>query len=256
MKNFFEFSLLLALLFAPILLQAQDARQIAERSSQAVDFDDMEMAATLTIFDNKGNSRVRQIANASKKFGGVGKTLMKFLAPADVKGTAMLIHDYDDKDDDMWIYLPSLRKTRRIVSGEKGKSFMGSEFSNADMARPNLDQFTHKLLGSERYNGADCWKVESVCLDPGQYGFSRKIDWVEKTTYLTQKIEFYDAGGKRFKEMFLKDYRKQPNGKYFCFLLEMKNLQSGRHSVISIDKFQMGSKFAENYFSADNLERL
>ena len=70
----------------------------------------------------------------------------------------MLIFDYEDKSDDMWILLPSLRRTRRIVSSEKGKSFMGSEFTNADMSKPDLNDFTFKILGSAEADNNECWK--------------------------------------------------------------------------------------------------
>ncbi len=244
--------------FTAFSLQAQDARQIADKAGKAVEFDAMEMTATLTIRDGRGNERVRQIANASRKFGTMNKTLMKFLSPADVKGTSMLIIDNEDKDDDMWIYMPALRKTRRIVSTEKGKSFMGSEFSNADMSRPNLGQFTHKVLGSATINGKDCWKVESACLDEGiedQMGFSRKVAFIEKTTYLTQQVEYFDFDGELFKVMTFGNYKKQSNGKYFAFAMEMKNKQNGRSSTIAIDQFQLGSKLAEDYFSTATLEK-
>ena len=76
-----------------------------------------------------------------------------FTSPADVRGTAMLIYDYENKDDDMWIYMPAIRKIRRIVSSEKGKNFMGSEFTNADMSKPNMNDFDYRILSSETYSG-------------------------------------------------------------------------------------------------------
>ena len=240
-------------------LKAQEARQIADQAGKAVEFDAMEMVATLKIYDDKGNERIRQIANASKKFGGASKSLMKFLSPADVKGTAILVFDNETQGDDMWIYLPALRKTRRIVSTEKSKSFMGSEFSNADMSRPNLGQFTHKLLGSESLNGKDCWKVESACLNEAvgeENGFSRKVAFIEKSTHLTWEVDFYDQDNALLKKMTFADYRKQSNGKYFAFRMEMKNARNGRRSVIAIDQFQLGSKLGEDYFSTANLEKM
>lgn len=246
-------------LLSGIALWGQDARQIVDKAGKVTDFDAMEMVATLTIRDDRGNERVRQIANASKKYGTTSKNLMKFLSPADVKGTAMLIFDYEDKGDDMWIYMPALRKTRRIVSTEKGKSFMGSEFSNADMARPSLAQFNHKLLGSATLSGKDCWKVESVCLNEdieAELGFSRKVAYIEKSSHLTQQVEFFDIDGDLSKVMTLKNYQKQPNGKYFAFLMEMDNKQNGRKSTIRIDKFQLGSQLEESYFATTNLEKL
>ncbi|MCB9283177.1 MAG: outer membrane lipoprotein-sorting protein [Lewinellaceae bacterium] len=259
MKEIIVIAILAAGLSLPVAVQAQDARQIADKSAQVIDFEGMEMVATLKIIDPKGNERTRQIANASKKYGQTTKTLMKFLSPSDVKGTAMLIFDYEDKSDDMWIYLPALRKTRRIVSSEKSKSFMGSEFSNADMSKPNLDQFDYRLLGSATTQGKDCWKIEATCKDEAiedEYGFSRKISFVEKSTYLTQRVEYYDLDDALFKVMTLSKYQKQANGKYFAFLMEMDNLQNDRKSVISIDQFQLGSNIQESYFSTANLEKL
>ncbi|MDP2423619.1 MAG: outer membrane lipoprotein-sorting protein, partial [Bacteroidales bacterium] len=138
------------------ITRAQDARKISDDASKAIEFSSLEMVSTLRINDGKGGVRIRQVANATRKFGGVTKTMIKFLAPPYVKGTTMLIYDYEDKDDDMWIFLPSLRKSRRIISSEKGKSFMGSEFSNADMSKPNLDDFNWKMYGSELVDSKDC----------------------------------------------------------------------------------------------------
>lgn len=252
-------AILAPVLFTTFPLEAQDARQIADQSGKAVAFEAMEMTATLTIRDDRGNERVRQIANASRKFGAVTKTLMKFLSPADVKGTSILIFDSEDKADDMWIYLPALRKTRRIVSTEKGKSFMGSEFSNADMSRPNLGQFEHKILGAATIHGKDCWKLESACASEAvedELGYARKVSYIEKSTYLTQQVEYYDSDGALFKVMTFGNYKKQANGKYFAFLMEMKNRRNSRSSTIIIDRFQLGSTLTEDYFSTATLEKL
>jgi hypothetical protein len=243
-------------LFLMNMLNGQDAREIAERASNSIDMEAMEMVATLSIQDNKGNERVRQIATATKKFDDATKTMMKFLSPAEVKGTTMLVYDYKDREDDMWIYLPALRKTRRIVSSEKAKSFMGSEFSNADMSKPNMEDFSYRLLGSETINGKDCWIVESKCLNEDiedENGFSRKVVYVEKSTYLPQKMEYFDLDDELYKVMTVSDYRKQSNGSYFAYNMTMENIQTNRKSVMKVDKFQLGSSMSESSFSASNL---
>ncbi len=246
------------LVFFPFLKSlSQDARQISDNAAKAIEYESSEMVTTLNIFDGKGNVRIRQVANATKKFGGTTKTMIRFLSPADVKGTSMLIYDYENKDDDMWIYLPSLRKSRRIISTEKGKSFMGSEFTNADMSKPNLDDFNFKIAGSEFLNGSECWKIESSWKNgetENSSGFSKKIAWIEKGTFLTKKVEYFDQSGKPEKIMTLADYRKQGNGKYFAFSMEMKNLLNNRKSDLIIEKFQLGSQLSENSFSVAALE--
>lgn len=237
---------------------AQDAREISEKSSKVIEFESMEMATNLYIHDNKGNTRERQVAVATRQFGNTTKTLMRFLAPADVQGTSILIYDYEDKADDMWVYLPSLRRTRRIVSTERGKSFMGSEFSNADMSRPNTDDFTYNMLGEEVVNGLNCWKVEAIAKSrdiESEYGFKKRVSFIEKATYLVQKSELYDKSGNLQKIMTFTDYTKQSNGKYFSYGMEMKNVQNNRRSVMKVSKFQLGTNLNENSFAVANLEK-
>jgi hypothetical protein len=244
-------------LFWSMLLSAQNPREIADKAIDAIEFESLEMVSTLKIFDNRGNERIRQVANAIRKFGDVTKTMIRFLAPAEVKGTAMLVFDYDDKPDDMWIYMPALRRTRRIITSEKGKSFMGSEFSNSDMTKPNMEDYIYKLEGSVAISGKDCWIIESRLKDKAmayENGFSFKIAWIEKGNYLTHKVEYYNLEGKLFKVMEISDYRIQPNGKYFSLRMEVSNLENNRRSLLITDKFQLGSKLPEESFSVAALE--
>ncbi|MBN1950192.1 MAG: outer membrane lipoprotein-sorting protein [Bacteroidales bacterium] len=251
----------IVLLLFGILFQAgiaQTATEIDSKAMETVSFQSMEMMATLKILDDKGRERVRQIVTSSRDFSGVDKTLIRFTSPPDIKGTSMLIYDYPSKDDDMWIYLPALRKTRRIVSSEKGKSFMGSEFSNADMSKPNSNDFTHKILKEENVQGKPCWIIESKCKDEDRedmYGYSRKISWIEKNSFLCQKIEYYDFNDQLQKVQTMNNYQKQPNGKYFAFLMEMENKQNQRKSILRIDNFQVGSDLTENQFSPTMLDK-
>ena len=246
------------LIFATSGILAQTAKEISNKAMDAVDFKAMEMTLTLKIYDTKGRERIRQISNASKKFGEINKTIMKFTAPADVKGTAILIYDNKNKDDDMWFYMPALHKTRRIVSSEKGKSFMSSEFTNADMSKPNMNDFNYTILSSEIYNGHSCWKIETSCKNEDiedENGYSKRIAWIEKETYLCYKIEFYDLSGELHKIQTIEQYKKQSNGKYFAFYMKMENIQNGRKSIIIINKFQIGSTLAEGTFTPAMLEK-
>lgn len=255
MKNISYISILLS--FLSVTLYAQDARQIAEKSSKAIEFESLEMKSTLKIYDEKGNMRLRQVENFTRTFGETTKTYIRFLAPPYIKGTSMLIFDYTDKPDDMWLYLPSLRKARRIVSTEKSRSFMGSEFSNSDMAQPNNNDFTYKILGSTTISGSECWQVEARFIKPAvaaESGFAWKIMTIEKSSLLPVKIEFYETSGKLLKVMTLTDYHKQSNGKHFAFKMTMENEKNKRHSEIIVDTFKLGSGIPESKFSVSSLE--
>jgi hypothetical protein len=239
-------------------LKAQDAREISKKASDAINLDAMEMVSTLKIISAKGEERVRTISTATRKFGEVSKMMMKFIEPADVRGTTLLVFDNENKDDDMWIYMPALRKTRRIVSSEKGKNFMGSEFTNADMSKPNSDEFNYKMLGEETIDEKPCWKIESTCKTETleeQYGFSKRLTYIDKTNSLTYKIEYYDLNNELVRVENLKEYKKQSNGSYFAFYMEMKNVQNNRRSIMTIDKFQVGSLLPEAQFSPAMIEK-
>jgi len=246
------------LLLAIITVKAQDAREISKKASDAINLDAMEMVSTLKIISASGEERVRTLSTATRKFGNESKMMMKFLEPADVRGTTLLVFDYENKDDDLWIYMPALRKTRRIVSSEKGKNFMGSEFTNADMSKPNIDEFNYKILGDETVDGKQYWKIESTCkteTQEEQYGFSKRVTYIEKTNYLAYKIEYYDLSGELLRVESINNYKKQSNGSYFAFNMEMKNVQNKRRSVMTIDKFQLGSNLSEAQFTPAMIEK-
>lgn len=143
------------------------AKQIMDRSFEATKLAGAELLFTMTIIDDKGRERVRKIAAVSKLYdnGETEKRLIRFLSPADVRGTGLLTYDYEKEDDDIWLFMPALRKTRRIISSEKSKNFMGSEFSYADMTPPTLDDFSYKILGELEVEGTLCWEIEMVPKD-------------------------------------------------------------------------------------------
>ncbi len=248
----------LFMLFISTASWSQNAKEISTKALDVTDIDAMEMMSTLTIMDAKGHERIRKTSTASKKFGETTKIITKFTSPADVKGTGLLVYDYENKNDDMWIYLPAIRKVRRIISSEKGKSFMGSEFSNADMSKPNLDDYTYKILGTEEFNGILCWKIESAPMNDDlayDNGFSKKIALIDKNSYFTYKVTYYDLNDELYKEMIISDYKEVCDGKYLARNMEMDNLQNGRKSILTIDKLQNGSNLSENNFTPAALEK-
>ena len=245
-------------IFCALTLTAQNAREISRKSMDITEVGDMEMISTINIHDGRGNVRTRQISTASREFKECTKMLIRFLAPADVKGTALLVYDYDDQDDSQWIYMPALRKVRRIVSTEKGKNFMGSEFTNADMSRPNQQDFDYQLVGEEVYEGRKCWKIKAIGKTDAikqQNGFSSNISYIDQQLFLCYKIEYFDLSDKLHRIQYVTDYRKQANGKYFAYRMTMQNVQNKRKSEMIVDKFQLGSKLPESTFSPAMIDK-
>jgi len=212
---------------------------------------------SLTITEKTGAVRSRTIAMTSKSYpDGSEKRLIKFLEPADVRGTAMLVNDFKDVSDEMWIYLPALKKTRRIVSTEKGKSFMSSEFSNADMSSPPLSDFNNKHMPNSGTGSQ--WIIESIPADEDkadEYGFSRKVSYIGMDNYQVQKMEFYNFDNELFKVIEIKNIFPLPGGKYMIKDMLADNLVSRRKSEIKFTDISAGIAVDDSFFTLQNLER-
>jgi hypothetical protein len=244
--------------FCTLLLFAQSPSEVMKISIDKIAIGDMEMTSTIRIEDGKGNVRIRQINTISVKFGECTKRMIRFLAPAEVKGTALLIYDFDNQSDNIWIYMPALRKVRRILSSEKGKNFMGSEFTNADMTQPNADDYIYTDTGSKTIDGKICRMIEAKCKNNEimqENNFSKKISYIDKSENLCYRVDFYDLNGQLYKIQYISNYQKQNNGKFFALKMVMENVKNGRKSILITDKIQTGSTFRENFFSPGNLEK-
>ena len=258
------FSLLLIYFLNNSLFAQQQltARQIVEVSYDKTRLAGAEATATLTIIDSRGRERIRQTAQVSKLYdnGDTEKKLIKFLAPADVKGTGLLTFDYKNQDDDIWLYMPALRKTRRIISSERAKSFMGSEFTYADMTPPILEDFTFTLLGEEEAEGTTCWKIEMVPISDDiadENGFSKRISFIAREDFVIRKAIYYDIDGELHKELTVKEIIEvdTQNHKYRAKHMIMENKQNNRKSILKVDKIVFNPDVNDEYFTTRYLER-
>lgn len=238
------------------------AQQIVEASTEATRLDGSEMVSTLTIYNAKRQKRVRTIAAVAKLFdeGATEKRLLRFLTPADIKGTGFLTFDYETKSDDMWLFMPALRKIRRIVASDKAKSFMGSEFSYADITPPAVADFTYTKGASESVAGVDCWVVTSVPKSEDiaeENGYSKRITWIGKADHVIRKAEYYDLGGELAKVLTAGGVKEvDPNKhKYRAMHMAMENRQNGRSSELKVNKIQLRLDIPDSYFTTRYLER-
>jgi hypothetical protein len=221
-----------------------------------------EAVVKMTIANESGKTRERTIAMATKLYDG-GKTekrIYRFESPTDVKGTGVLVFDYEAEADDVWVYLPALRKTRRIVSSQRSQSFMGSEFSYADLNVPALDDYDYKLLGEESFGGEPCFTVElrPKSKDIAQSeGYSKKLYWVSKAKHVVRKGIFYDLDGKVLKELTCDDVKllDEKNQRYRPMRMQMVNKQNGRRSLFVSEKIAFNPDPSDEYFTPRYLER-
>lgn len=242
--------------------QSLTAKQVQEKCIEATRVKGSEALSTLIIISKKGQKRVRKMSMVSKLHdnGNTEKKMIKFTEPADVKGTGFLSFDYKDKADDKWIYMPALRKTRRIISSENAKSFMGSEFSYADMSLPTVEDFTYKFLVAETINGESCYAIEIIPKNDeiaNENGFSKKTSYISKNDFVMRKAFYFNLSGEKEKEMAVGEVIEvdKTNHKYKIKVMTMVNLLNGRKSISTIDQIQYSPNVSDDYFTTRFLEK-
>jgi hypothetical protein len=237
--------------------QQPDASQIMGKSRDQSITGSLNATIALTITEKGGSTRNRTISMMTKSYAdGLEKRIIRFIEPADVRGTSMLVFDNKNSADEMWIYLPALKKTRRIVTSEKGKSFMSSEFSNADMSSPAISDFTHKHLEKSGTNNQ--WIIESVPVNEDkadEYGFSKKISFLSIDKNQVHKMEFYNFDNELFKVIEIKSIFPLSDGKYMVKDMIANNLNTNRKSEILFSNINEGVKIDDSNFTIQNLER-
>ena len=243
------------------LMSAQSALDIMQNSREKTKLSGFETISTLIIRDAKQRERVRKTAMASKAYpGNIEKRIIRFMEPADVKGMGMLIIDKDNIEDDMWVYIPANRQSRRIVSSEKSISFMGSEFANADMTAPNLQDFNFELLGEEMISNQLCWKIEMRPINASkedEYGYLRKISWINKSNNIMVKSDYYDFENELYKSLNVLKYRELDpvNHKFIITNMKIDNIRNGRSSDMVMDQVLFNPNVPEKYFTIAYLEK-
>ena len=233
-----------------------NARDIMVKVKKRPDGDTRSSSMEMKLVNKSGNTRVRKITSYAMDVGEDTKTIMFFLYPNDVKGTGFLTVNYDDvnKEDDKWLYLPALKKTRRI-SGKSSKTdyFMGSDFTYDDIGKRNVDEDTHKLLREESADGFDYYVVESTPKKDGEI-FSKKLVWIRKDCDVVAKVEFYDKLGKLHRQMVSSDIKKV-DGFWTVGKMEMKNVQTGHSTELLFLDPKYNIQLDSKIFTVNKLER-
>ena len=162
------------------IMEKVNARDTGDRS-----ITEMEMI----LIDKKGNKRVRKLKTFGLEKGKDSLSLMFFLSPADVRNTGFLTFDYDEsgKDDDQWLFLPALRKTKRIAAGDKSGSFMGSDLNYSDMTSPDLNLYEYTLMKETEVKGQKVWQIKAVPktkAEAEKSGYSKSVVFIRQDNYV------------------------------------------------------------------------
>jgi glycosyltransferase involved in cell wall biosynthesis len=220
-----------------------DARAIMEKNFFVSKISNLMLDSTMVLIDARGQKRERRNITLIKlqANGMDSKVVVKFSTPTDIKGTGVLQIEHIDGDDDLWIYLPALKKSRRLVANNKKDSFVGSDFSYGEINLPKVDQYKHALLRSEKVDNFDCHVIESVPANDtvkSNSGYSKKVTWVRADNFLETKVDYYDLAGRLLKTQKTGKHQliEPDKARWFALYREMTNHQNGHRTTIDAAK--------------------
>jgi hypothetical protein len=239
----------------------EDAREIMAKNFFVSKVSALRVETTMVLTSARGQRRERrsQFLVKLQPNGIDSKVLIKFSTPADIKGTGVLQIEHSQGDDDLWIYLPALKKSRRLVANNKKDSFAGSDFSYGDITLPPVDAYRHTTLRRETIDGFDCHVIESVPASDAikaNSGYGRKVTWVRADNFLEAKVEYYDVGGRLLKTQKTSRHQlvEPEKGRWFALGREMTNHQTGHRTTIDASTVER-APLADDTFTTRFLER-
>ena len=227
-----------------------------EASTRNDGYGDFTAGMKMVLRDRHGQESVRQMRFKVLEVVGDGdKSLFVFDRPRDVRGTALLTHSRINAQDDQWLYLPALKRVKRINAAKRSGSFMGSEFSYEDMSSPEVEEYTYRYLRDEPCGELTCTVIEQFPLDK-KSGYSRKVVWQDSVELRIWKMELYDRKGSHLKTLTLADYRQYLDRYWRAGEQKMVNHLTGASTLLEWTDFQFRINLDKSEFTHTALRRV
>ncbi|MFQ5345018.1 MAG: outer membrane lipoprotein-sorting protein, partial [Mariprofundus sp.] len=233
---------------------------IMQRVDNRDDGNDLTQKIYQKLIDRRGGVRERHMVAFRKDYGRDSKSISYFLKPANIRDTALLTYDYDGtaRDDDQWLYLPALKKVRRISASDRGDYFMGTDFTFEDIKQtPELEDYNWTLLGSETVDGHDCWAVQGVPKTDElkkNLGYSKTVNYIRKDIDMAIRIDYWDRKGQELKHFHATEVQ-QIQGIWTATKMEMENAQTGHKTEMVFSDQQYNTGLSDRKFSERMLKR-
>jgi outer membrane lipoprotein-sorting protein len=252
---------LLLLMTLPFGAQAQDAAQKGLEIALAADaydhgFTDFTANMIMTLKNKSGQTSTRFIRIRTLEVEGDGdKSLSIFDEPADVKGTAMLTYTHGLKPDDQWLYLPALKRVKRISSRNKSGPFMGSTFAFEDLGSQEVEKYTYNYLREEACGEWTCHVLERFPAYEHS-GYTRQVVWLDNEAYRVVKTEYYDRKKALLKTLTTDDFEQYLGHYWRPGIMNMENHQTGKSTLLEWDDYQFKTGLSERDFRSQSLKRI
>lgn len=238
------------------------AERIMELNLEVSKVDSSLTETTYVLINAGGQERSRRTIGYTKLHGPQrdSKRLTRFVEPADVRGTGVLMIENSGREDDMWVWLPAMNKVRRLVSSNKRDAFLGTDLSYGDVIGHRVADWQHTLLREDTLDGVPCYVIESVPRSRDVQtasGYSRRLSWIRKDNFLTWRGEFFDEARQPLKSLQAQDARliEAGTGKWLVTALEARNLQTGHRTRIRVDDIKVNPNLRDETFTTRFLER-
>jgi uncharacterized protein len=240
----------------------RSGREIAELINGRNDGQTVEQVTQMELIDSGGSKITREIRTFRKYYGTDRKTVVFFVAPKNLKGTAFLTFDYSDgaRDDDQWLYLPAARKVRRISASDRGGYFIGTDFTYEDIkngTKVSLDDFSWEAGGEEPCGETRCLILEGRAVDEQtarDIGYSRVRLWVDPSQWIAVRRQAWDIGGNLLKTVEVSDIR-QIDGIWTPHLVDAENHKTGHRTIFRITQVKNDGPIDDDLFNQDQLRR-
>lgn len=219
-------------------------------------FGDTTADMIMILRNKKGQESKREIEIRTLEVKGDGdKSLTVFHSPRDIRGTALLTFSHGVKPDDQWLYLPALRRVKRIASNNKSGPFMGSEFAYEDLSSQEVEKYKYKYIKDDEVAGVACFLIERYPVDKDS-GYTKQQLWLDKDEYRARKIDYYDRKGQLLKTFTPGDYEKFL-GKYWrAHKMMMVNHQNGKSTELIWSNFKFKNGLKDNDFTRTRLTQV
>lgn len=218
-------------------------------------FSDTSSVLTMTLRNRHGQEVTRQMRSRALEVQDDGdKSMIIFEDPADVKGTALLTFSHKTADDDQWLYLPALKRVKRISSSNKSGPFMGSEFAYEDLSSQEIEKYTYKYLRDETIDGLAHFVIERYPVDR-KSGYTRQVVWVDQDEYRVRKIDYFDRKESHLKTLVLSDYKLYLDRFWRPLAMQMVNHQTGKSTDLSWSEYIFGNGFDDRDFDRNSLQK-
>jgi len=230
--------------------------EIAKESDKRdTGFIDSTAQMKMILKNKQGQTNSREVKVKTLEVNGDGdKGLSIFNTPKDIKGTASLTYSHALKPDDQWLYLPALKRVKRISSKNKSGPFMGSEFAYEDISSQEVEKYTYKYIKDEKINGIDSFVVERYPAYKHS-GYTRQVAWVNKQEYRPEKIDFYDRKNVLLKTLTYAGYQQYLNKFWRADEMHMVNHQTGKSTTLSWNSYQFKTGLTDKDFNRNSLKR-